>query len=136
MSDTGQGGVAKGRQELRDGAGSGSTGVLLKGDIPNAMETVFDGPVISGKLQQAFGACLFGRKAGDEINGFFRGFSGDIPLSDEFADLSCSRPCNFFRGDLDGSQSSLLDPTMPLSKGSKPANSMSTILQTGGKWAW
>jgi hypothetical protein len=49
-------GVAGGRQNLRTVLGPNPTGVLAESDVANAMEVVFDRPMVPIQLQQPLGA--------------------------------------------------------------------------------
>jgi hypothetical protein len=69
--------IAYAGQHLSPLATTCPTAIFIKGDIPNPMQTIFNGPVASAQTQEAFGMGPRLRQAGDAIHDFGTTFLAD-----------------------------------------------------------
>lgn len=69
-SETGQGGVAKGRQELRDRSSAHTAVVFSESDVADTVEAIFDSPMGSGKLEEILGSGLISHQTGHKKHRF------------------------------------------------------------------
>ncbi len=78
--------VSQRGDDLRTVLGSDLAAVLIKGDIADVVEAVFNSPMSAVQLKQAPGVGFFGTEAGDPVDGLLGSF-----LALQMKDLSADR---------------------------------------------
>ena len=78
---------------------SDSAAILMGGDIRALMETIFNSPILTLKVEPVLGMEII--SAGDDKNGFWFSSGG---LAVKFSDLSRGWKANLFRGHFQGSK--------------------------------